>query len=241
MTGSPRSIAENDITLPPGDDQERFAGYGVMGMPFAGGHYLALRHFPASSIGAGYDAVWHRDPAGSWVIYSSVPAAASCARYFGSALEDSRVEDISVTWTGPYALTVEIPDRLVWDLELGRSGATAAMTGLGRMLPTALWRNPAVLSLMSRVAGPALGVGRVRLSGTSPNGQWFRASPRMLWTVENSRARIDGIDIGPPGPLAEQARLGEFWLPQRGMFVVGESYFEQYDSARHRTARPGRT
>ncbi|WP_406231069.1 hypothetical protein [Nocardia sp. NBC_01009] len=239
MTDSPRSIAEIDKALPSGEDQERFSGYGLMGMPFASGHYLAMRHFPASSLGAGYDSVWHRDPAGEWVIYSSLSPEASCARYFGSALEDQRVEHISITWTGPSAFTVEVPDKLMWDLELGRSVATSAMTGLGRMLPAALWRSPAVLSLMSRVAGPALGVGRVRLSGTSPNGQWFRANPRMLWTVESSRARIDGIDIGPPGPLAEQARLGDFWLPQRGMFVVGEAYFEQYDPARHRAARPG--
>lgn len=238
MTDSPRSIAAIDKTLPPGADEERFSGYGVMGMPFASGHYLALRHFPASSVGAGYDAVWHRDPGDKWVIYSSVSPATSCARYFGSALEDARVEHISVDWTGPAAFTVRVGDRIVWDLELGRSMATAAMTGLGRMMPAALWRRPAVLSLMSRVAGPALGLGRVRLSGTSPNGQWFEANPRMLWTVENSTARIDGIDIGPPGPLAEQARLGDFWLPQRGMFAVGESYFEQYDPTRHRPARP---
>ncbi|WP_406273992.1 hypothetical protein OH799_00295 [Nocardia sp. NBC_00881] len=41
------------------------------------------------------------------------------------------------------------------------------------------------------------------------------------------------------GPLAEQARLGDFWLPRRGMFVVGEAYFEQYDATRHQAARPG--
>ncbi|MGY2122437.1 hypothetical protein ACW9HJ_13395 [Nocardia gipuzkoensis] len=236
MTGSPRTIAENDIALPPGENEERFSGYGVMGMPFVSRHYLALRHFPASSVGAGYDAVWHRDPAAEWVIYSNVDPGASCARYFGAALRDARVEDISVEWTGPDAFTVRVGDRIVWDIELGRSAATAAMTGLGRMMPAALWRSRALLSLMSRVAGPSLGVGRVRLSGTAPNGQWFRANPRMLWTIRNSSARIDGVDIGSPGPLAEQTKLGEFWLPQRGMFAVGETYFEPYDPARHQAA-----
>lgn len=37
----------------PGAD-ERFTGYGVMGVPFAGGHYLALRHIAESSIGPGF-------------------------------------------------------------------------------------------------------------------------------------------------------------------------------------------
>ena len=36
--------------LPTGDD-ERFTGYGVMGVPFASGHYLALRDFVATSVG----------------------------------------------------------------------------------------------------------------------------------------------------------------------------------------------
>ena len=31
--------------LPPGDD-ERFVGFGIMGLPFANGHYLAMRQFP---------------------------------------------------------------------------------------------------------------------------------------------------------------------------------------------------
>jgi hypothetical protein len=225
MTQDARSIAEQNTALPPDDGRERFAGYGVMGAPFASGHCLALRHFPASSVGAGYDSVWHRDPSGDWTIYSSIAPEVSCARYFGSATQDARTADISVTWTGPAAFTVTVDDWLVWDLELGGSAATAAMTGLARLMPAALWRSDAVLSLMGRVAGPALGVGHVRLTGTSANGQRFRANPRMLWTIDESRATIDGVDLGPQGPLPEQAHLGDFWLPQRGMFVVGEAYF----------------
>ncbi|MFD4180964.1 hypothetical protein [Rhodococcus sp. NPDC058514] len=226
MNDNPRALAERTPPIPSGEGLERFAGYGVMGAPFASGHYLALRHFPASSIGAGYDAVWHRDPAGRWVIFSSNEPENSCARYFGSALDDARPADIAVTWTGPGALTVTVDKKIEWDLELGSSPATAAMTRLGGLMPAAWWRSNAVLKLMSPVAGRALGVGRVRLTGSASNGQRFRANPRMLWTVTESRATVDGVDIGPPGPLASQARLGDFWLPQRGMFVIGEAYFE---------------
>lgn len=234
----PRSIAERSSTVPSGDGQERFAGYGVMGAPFASGHYLALRHFPASSVGGGYNSVWHRDPAGVWVIYSSNSPDVSCARYFGSAVEDARTAEIAVTWTGPSTFTVTVDKTLVWDVELGRSAATSAMTSLGKLMPGALWRSNAVLSAMGHAAGPALGVGRVRLTGTTSNGQWFRANPRMLWTIDRTRATLDGVDLGPPGPLTVQARLGDFWLPQRGMFVVGESYFESFDATRHQSARP---
>jgi hypothetical protein len=47
---------ERDATLPAGSG-ERFSGYGVMGLPFRSGHILALRRFPASSIGPGYRSV----------------------------------------------------------------------------------------------------------------------------------------------------------------------------------------
>ncbi|MGY4652920.1 hypothetical protein ACVWWN_006716 [Mycobacterium sp. URHB0021] len=42
--------AQRNPVLWPGADQ-RFTGYGVMGLTFRSGHYLAMRHIPASSIG----------------------------------------------------------------------------------------------------------------------------------------------------------------------------------------------
>ena len=103
MTGSPRTAAGAEPALPAGAATERFAGYGVMGQPFVSGHYLAFRHFAASSVGPGYDSVWHRNPDREWVIYSSVAPESSCARYYGAALAQARVADISVTWTGDFA------------------------------------------------------------------------------------------------------------------------------------------
>ena len=69
--------------LPTGDD-ERFTGYGVMGVPFASGHYLALRDFVATSVGPAYRAIWHRDPQGRWTIHTTGAPELSCPRYFGS-------------------------------------------------------------------------------------------------------------------------------------------------------------
>ena len=57
--------------LPEGSD-ERFSGYGVLGVPFESGHYLALRDMVANSIGPAYRAIWHRDPAGHWTIHTTV-------------------------------------------------------------------------------------------------------------------------------------------------------------------------
>jgi hypothetical protein len=41
---------------------------------------------------------------------------------------------------------------------------------------------------MAQVAGWALGAGRLRLFGRTSNGQRFRANPRRLWVVDESRA-----------------------------------------------------
>lgn len=50
-------------TLPVGDD-ERFVGFGVLSLPFASGHYLALRCISGAAFAPGYRSVWHRDAAG---------------------------------------------------------------------------------------------------------------------------------------------------------------------------------
>src|SRR5262249_43826239 len=72
---SPQTARDVTPRAAPGGsgDAERFTGYGVMGLPFAGGHYLAFRCWPHSSIGPGYRAVWHRDPEGTWTFYATEP------------------------------------------------------------------------------------------------------------------------------------------------------------------------
>jgi hypothetical protein len=51
--------------------------------------------------------------------------------------------------------------------------------------------------------------------------------------IEGSTAFVGGTDLGEPGPLEEQDSLADFWIPQRGLFAVGGSFFEPYDPARH--------
>jgi hypothetical protein len=224
----------------PGDDGERFSGYGVMGLPFATGHYLALRVFPVTSIGPGFRAVWQRDPAGRWTFYATEAPEDSCARYFGAALDETRRVPIEVSWTGPHAFDVTIPGLLNWTVELGRTSATRLLTGVASLLPEAGWRNDAVLALMGPAAGALLRAGHVGLSGETPNGQHFRAAPRRLWSVVSSSARLSGADLGRPGRLQHQDRLGDFWLPQRGVFAVGTASFDAFDPVAHRPAAAGR-
>jgi hypothetical protein len=61
--------------------------------------------------------------------------------------------------------------------------------------------------------------------GTTPNGRSFELKPRMSWLVDRSAAVIRGQDAGVPAPRPRQERLGDYWLPQRGHFVIGETVF----------------
>lgn len=88
-------------------------------------------------------------------------------------------------------------------------------------------------TLAGRVAGAALGTGRLRLVGRVPSGQGFHADMRQVWVIDDSHATIDGHDLGIPAPLPEQIRLGDFWIPQRGVLAFGDGLFDPYDPTRH--------
>ncbi len=232
----PRDYAdriERTPELPRGDD-ERFGGYGVMGLPFASGHVLAMRRFTASSVGAGYTSVWHRDPAGAWTFYADVEPLRACTRYFGADARRAVECPIELAWPAPRVLRVGVPSAgLAWEVELAPTAATRALNAMARVMPDRLWKDRRVLSMMAAMAGPMLGAGRLGVQGRASNGQTFVANPMVLWTVARTTATLGGADLGPPGPLAVQARLSDFWIPQRGLFAVGRAYFETFDPARH--------
>jgi hypothetical protein len=227
MTTTPRQAVQASTAhpaLPHGDD-ERFAGYGIMGMPFASGHYLALRDMVASSLGPAYRALWHRDPAGRWTIHTTGAPELTCPRYFGSVTATAHASRIDVSWPDEHTLDVVLDDVLTWRVELGRSPATRMLTAVGGALPAAGWNSNAVLAAMEPMARTMLRTGRVRLHGATPNGQRFKAAPLQIWRVVGGAARFGGEDLGDPGPLDVQTRLGGFWLPQRGVFFVGRARF----------------
>lgn len=227
-----------DHPVLPGGADERFAGFGIMGLPFASGHYLALRQFPTATFAPAYASVWHRDPAGAWTFYATTPGQQSCARYFSSATPNDAVGcPIDIEWTSPWSVSIRIPGLLEWSVDLRSTRASRLMSAVGDRLPESAWTNPAVLAVLGRVAGAALGAGQLRLTGTAPNGQRFMVGPRTVWVVADSRAVLDGEDLGPIGPLHQQARMGDFRLPQRGVGVVGGGHFENFDATRHRSAQ----
>jgi hypothetical protein len=226
LVRSPRDCAlesEQHPVLPPGAE-ERVSGYGVMGQPFASGHVLGLRRWTASSVGEQFTSIWHRDPEGIWHFYESAQPQFACSRWFGHGVQESTVVDIEVAWDSPHVLHVSVPDLVDWTLTLGTSPMTRVMSGAGRVLPLRAWRSPSMLKAMGAVASTTLRVGRVGMTGLTANGLPFDANPMRIWRVVGATATINGHDAGPPAPLPEQARLGDFWIPQRGIFAMGRVF-----------------
>jgi hypothetical protein len=77
---------------------------------------------------------------------------------------------------------------------------------------------------MGRVAGWTLRAGTVKLTGMTSNQQHFDANPLRIWCVTDSHALVAGEELGPIGPLAEQAHLTDFYIPQRGIFAIGRVF-----------------
>jgi hypothetical protein len=229
-----RSIEES-AALPAGTG-DRFAGYAVIGLTFRSGHVLALRRFPASSVGPGYTSVWHRDPTGNWTFYSTVPRQQGCSRYFDSLVKREIVTPIDIVWTGSEQFRVLIGNSVQWELTLSQSTLSRLMNIGARVVPDEWWRKTMMLKIMGYAARVGLRTGKINLSGKTPNGNQFIANPRRMWLIDSSRAIVDRIDLGPVGALDQQANLNDFLIPQRGIFAVVRAFLEAPEAARQTEA-----
>ncbi|MGE0864112.1 MAG: hypothetical protein AB7P34_09440 [Vicinamibacterales bacterium] len=222
-------VAELERRAPvPQGTGDRFGGYAVMGLTFAGGDVLALRRFPASSAGRPYTSVWHRSAEAKWTFYSDVSEHQGCDRYWGPLVDHHVVAPIRLEWTAPYRLLVSVDGGrlLSWSLVLRPTAATTVLNLLATWLPDSWWGQTAVLRAMAAAARALLGTGPMRLRGRTPSGHRFTSTPQALWDISSSSATLNGRDLGRPGPLVSQATLGEFAIPQRGLFVLGRVTME---------------
>lgn len=213
----------------PGGSGERFAGYGVMGLPFRSGHLLAMRRFPSSSVGPGCRSVWHRAPDGRWTFFQDVAPENACTRYFGAAVDEVVDATIDIEWSTDKTFVITAVGgghRLDWRVTLSSSFTTELLNSVGSVVPERWWRSRAFMAGMGSVAGALLHAGTVRLTGRAPNGQRFIAAPTLLWLIGDSEASLDGKDLGDVGASPTQGELGDFRIPQRGIFAIGHAFFD---------------
>jgi hypothetical protein len=208
-----------------------------MGLTFKGGDVLATRSFVASSVGPGYRSVWHRDPAGEWTFYADAQPTQACTRYFGSGVARAIECEIELTWPVEDTLRIEVPSAsLAAEVSFSPTVASRTLSGIGGVLPEAVWRSPAMLAPIAAMAGPMLGAGKLAMSGTVPNGQHFIANPRRIWVVRAATLDVAGRSAGEPGAVHPQAQLGDFRIPQRGLLAIGNAAFEPFEAGRHSAA-----
>jgi hypothetical protein len=228
---------ERDTLIPSGPG-DAFSGYGVIGLPFRSGHVLALL-LRASSLGPAYTSIWHRDPVDRWTFYSTVAPDCSCARYFGAQVHRNVVTPINLEWTTPWTLRVRIGVELTWQVTLHSSPMTRLFNTIAPLIPDRVWRMPAMLRGVGLGADAAFGTGRMNLTGRTPNGHRFVMNPRQLWLIDASTAYVSGHNVGPPGPLEEQAALEDMRLPQRGLFAVTSVRLERRPHKKATATRHG--
>jgi hypothetical protein len=134
------------------------------------------------------------------------------------------VVPVGIEWKGPAQFTVNIPAALCWEVNLAKSWSTQMLNAIASLVPDAWWQKTSTLRAMGLVVRFALRTGKLNLTGKTPNGQGFIANPKKIWLIDSSHAALNGLDLGPVGPLGRQARLSEFMIPQRGLFEVAHGF-----------------
>jgi hypothetical protein len=217
---------------------ERFSGFAIMGVSFSSGYVLAMRRFPKSSLGKGYTSVWLRDPIGKWAFYQDRPPEFACSRYYGKVLSRIVQNKIEIDWIGSRILLVRVPsEELNWKIILEETTATRAINKMAQWIPDWLWQKESFMKAMGKVASIILKTGKLALAGKVPNGQNFLSNPKLIWLISESEAVLKGENLGNVQPLPEQIKIGEFWIPQRGLFAIGDAIMESYNPLRHQPAQ----
>lgn len=226
----------------PWPHHEYVKGWGVFALPFDSGHVLALRVFPENSFGP-YRTLWHRDPSGSWsILVHGARLDTACPRYYGAACDRTGYARIGLTWTGPSSLqvTMDAPS-LDWTLTASSTRLLGFLNSISVALPLATWRAASLVRARERVARE-LGMGHLQMSGVMPSGHTGTLMPQQMYFIDDSRATLDGVDLGLPVRLQDNPRIGDVALPARGVLAIGQAVWQildptEYERTRSETAR----
>lgn len=225
----------------PWPDHEYVKGWGVFGLPFDSGHVLALRVFPENDFGP-YRTLWHRDSSERWSIHvDGARLDTACPRYYGAACDHTGFAHIELTWTGPATLRVRMDSpALDWTLTATTTRLLRLLNPISAALPLGTWRPRPLVRAREHLAH-ALGMGNLQMSGVMPSGHTGTLMPQQMYFIDDSRANLDGIDLGRPVQLPENPTIGQVPLPARGVLAIGQAVWEildpnEYERTRSETA-----
>ncbi|HXL16839.1 MAG TPA: hypothetical protein VN961_04880 [Streptosporangiaceae bacterium] len=221
----------------PWPGHEYVKGWGVFGLPFDTGHVLALRVFPENDFSP-YRTVWHRDPGGRWSIYVDGPRLdIACPRYYGPACQYTGHAQIGLSWDGPATLHVTMDSpALDWTLIATSTRILDFLNAISAAMPLATWRPRPLVRLRERLAS-ALGMGQLQMSGTMPSGHTGTLMPQRMFYIDDSRATLDGLDLGRAAHPQANPTIGEVTLPARGVLATGQAMWQILDPAEYERTR----
>lgn len=193
----------------PWPEYEYVKGWGVFVLPSDSGHVLALRVFPENDSGP-YRTLWHRNPAGSWAIHVDGPRLdTACPRYYGVACDHTGFAQIDIAWTGAESLRVTMDSPpLEWTLTATETWALRVLNPMSAAMPVSTWR-PRSLVRARELLARVLGMGDVRLSGVMPSGHVGTLMPQEMFFIEDSKAVLDGVDLGTPAQASLTPEQGD--------------------------------
>jgi hypothetical protein len=246
VTGSPRGTPDLRALLArlpesrdnaPREGREYVNGWGIFALPFESGDILALRVFPQNDFSP-YVSVWHRDPGGRWAIHvDGARLDTACPRYFSPACAYTGLTTISVAWTGPNSLHIQMSDpSLDWTVTARSTRVLAFFNAVSARLPAASWR-PRALVRAREIMAAWLGLGQIQLAGVMPSGHAGQLMPERMYVVDRSAACLGGRDLGRPVRLPASPVIGDFRLPARGVLVKGGAVWEIQDPAEYARTR----
>ena len=75
-----------------------------------------------------------------------------------------------------------------------------------------------------------------------PSGHTGTLMPQQMYFVNESRAVLDGVDLGRPARVRDNPKIGDVSLPARGVLAIGQAAWEildpvEYERTRSETAR----
>ncbi|MCW9706111.1 hypothetical protein [Fodinibius salsisoli] len=214
---------------------EYVRGYGVFALPFDTGHVLALRVFPENDF-APYSTIWHCSPEGVWSIFADTPRLdIACPRYYSAAAAHNIHANISLNWTGPMTLSIEVDaPRLEWCVSMTTTPLVKLVNAVSQGIPERFWRRPLMLKAFEHIADLLFDLGDVTLSGNAPNGHFAKVMPIRMFPVGSATARLNNEDLGQPTRSKENPSIGALRLPARPVFAIGRAYFEMQDPDEYR-------
>jgi len=125
---------------------------------------------------------------------------------------------------------------LDWTLIATSTRILDFLNAISAAMPLATWRPRPLVRLRERLAS-ALGMGQLQMSGTMPSGHTGTLMPQRMFYIDDSRATLDGLDLGRAAHPQANPTIGEVTLPARGVLATGQAMWQILDPAEYERTR----